>query len=316
MSRLLLTLGETMALLAANEPGPLRHAHELRVRVGGAESNVAIGVRRLGGRAAWIGRVGADELGELVLRTLRSEDVDVRGARVDPGAATSLMIKEQRTATTSRVTYYRDGGPGSRLSSADVEPSVVAGAGVVHLTGITLALSDSASDAVHAAARTARAHGVIVSLDVNYRAALWSAADARAEIDRLLPLVDICFVGHAEARTLGYTGEPVALARALQATGPRTVVVKRGSEGAVAVVEDEVRDVPAVPVPAIDAVGAGDAFAAGYLADLLAGRPAEERLRTAAACGAYAVTTRGDWEALPSRADLALLDHRDGEVLR
>lgn len=316
MSDRLVTIGETMALLAASEPGPLRHAHELRVRVGGAESNVAIGVRRLGARSAWIGRVGADELGELVLRTLRSEDVDVSGARVDDGAATSIMIKEQRLATTSRVTYYRDRGPGSRLSAADVRADVVAAAGVVHLTGITLALSATAREAVHAAACAAREAGVTVSLDVNYRSSLWPAGEARAEIERMLPLVDVCFVGHAEARALGFAGAPAELARALRRTGPSTVVVKLGSRGAVAAVDGDLLDVPAIPVAAVDPVGAGDAFAAGYLAELLAGRPPDERLRTAAACGAYAVTTRGDWEGLPSRDDLALLDARDGEVLR
>ncbi|HEU4657113.1 MAG TPA: sugar kinase [Capillimicrobium sp.] len=316
MSDLLLTMGETLALLTAVETGPLRHAHDLRVGVGGAESNVAIGVRRLGGRAAWIGRVGDDELGELVLRTLRAEGVDVSGARVDARAATSLMLKEQRTATTARVTYYRDGGPGSRLSPADVDPERVAEAGVLHVTGITLALSDSARAAVHAAARSAREAGVTVSLDVNYRSSLWGAGAARAALDELLPFVDVCFVGHGEAVALGYDGEPEEVAGELSGAGPDTVVVKRGSRGAIALADGSLCEVAPFRVPAIDPVGAGDAFAAGYLADLLAGRPLDERLRTAAACGAYAVTARGDWEALPSRADLELLEHPDGKVMR
>jgi 2-dehydro-3-deoxygluconokinase len=316
MSDLLLTMGETMALLAARDPGPLRHAHELHLSVGGAESNVAIGVRRLGGRAAWIGRVGADELGQLVLRTLRAEGVDVAGARVDRTAATSLMIKEQRTATTSRITYYRTGGPGSRLTPADVDASLLAAAGVLHVTGITLALSPNARDAVHAAARSAREAGTLVSLDVNHRASLWTASEARSAVEELLPLVDLCFVGHGEAHDLGYEGDAVDVAQALRSAGPETVIVKLGSRGAVAVFDGIVQEVPAVRVPAVDAVGAGDAFAAGYLAELLAGRPVDERLRTAAACGAYAVTARGDWEALPSREELDLLTSEPGTVLR
>lgn len=316
MSRPLLTLGETLVLLASTEPGPLRHAHELRVRIGGAESNVAIGARRLGVPAAWIGRVGADELGELVLRTLRAESIDVSAAIVDPGSATSLMFKEQRTATTSRVTYYRQQGPGSRLSPDDVDPAVVAAAGALHVTGITLALSDSARDAVFAAARLARQAGVPVSLDVNHRETLWAQEPARAAIEALLPLVDHCFVGHGEAVVLGFHGTPEAVGREIRALGPETVVVKLGARGALAVHDGVAIEVPAVEVPAVDPVGAGDAFAAGYLADLLEGRGLEERLRTAAACGAYAVTSRGDWEALPSRADLALLDHGHGKVMR
>lgn len=316
MSGHVLTIGETLALLAAREAGPLRHAHELRVGVGGAESNVAIGVRRLGFEAAWIGRVGDDELGELVLRTLRAEGVDVSGAITDAAAATSLMIKERRTSTTSRVTYYRDGGPGSRLRPDDVPAGAVAAASALHVTGITLALSESARAAIHAAARTARDAGVAVSLDVNYRAALWPAAEARAAIEALLPLVDHCFVGHEEARALGFEGAPDAVARELSRRGPGVTVVKLGERGAVAVAGGTVHEVAAVEVPALDPVGAGDAFAAGYLADLLAGRPVPERLRTAAACGAFAVTAHGDWEALPSRHDLELLDHRNGKVMR
>ncbi len=316
MSGPLLTVGETLVLLAACEPGPLRHAHALRVGIGGAESNVAIGVRRLGGEAAWIGRVGADELGELVLRTLRAEQVDVSHAVVDEEAATSLMLKEQRTATTSRVTYYRRQGPGARLVPQDVDPAVVAQAGALHLTGITLALSDSACATAFGAARAAHVAGVPVSLDVNYRASLWPADRARDAIETLLPLVDHCFVGHGEAVALGFDGSPADVGRTIRAFGPRTVVVKLGHRGALAVDDSVLQEVPAVSVPAVDPVGAGDAFAAGYLAELLAGRPLEQRLHTAAACGAYAVTSHGDWEALPGREDLELLEHGEGKVMR
>src|SRR3954447_11787725 len=109
---MLVTVGETLVLLAASDPGPLRHARALQVGVGGAESNVAIGVRRLGAEAVWIGRVGCDELGELVLRTLRAERVDVSHAIAEPDVATSLMLRERRTAAATRITYYRRDGPG------------------------------------------------------------------------------------------------------------------------------------------------------------------------------------------------------------
>lgn len=314
--RSLLTIGETLVLLAAPEPGPLRHAHELRLGVGGAESNVAIGVSRLGGRATWVGRVGDDEFGKLILRTLRAEGVDVSGAVVDAGAATSLMLKERRTSDRARVTYYRSDGPGARLEPRDVPSAVVAAAGVLHVTGITLALSRSAYDTVFATVRAARAAGVPVSLDVNHRASLWSAADAREAIEAILPSVDHCFIGHREAAYLGYDGEPAEIGRRLGALGPETVIVKLGARGAVAVEDGVLHEVAPAVVSAIDPVGAGDAFAAGYLAELLEDRPIGERLRTAATCGAYAVTSLGDWESLPERDDLRLLADEPDRVLR
>jgi 2-dehydro-3-deoxygluconokinase len=313
---MLVTIGETLALLACAEPGPMRHAHALRLGVGGAESNVAIGVRRLGVPAEWIGRVGDDELGALVLRTLRAEGVGVDHAVVDPQVATSLMLKERRTAHTARVTYYRAHGPGARLCPADVDAAAIAAADVLHLTGITLALSASARAAAQGAAAAARRAGVAVSFDVNHRSALWSARAARRAVEDILPFVDHLFVGDREAAALGWEGEPEDVAGAMAELGPATVVVKRGGRGAVAVDDGSVHDVAVVPVAAVDPVGAGDAFAAGYLAELIAGRPLDVRLATAARCGAFAVTAHGDWEALPSRADLLLLGRETDEVLR
>ena len=124
----LLAVGETMALLTTAEVGRLRHASSLTLGVAGAESNVAIGARRLGCPAAWVGRVGDDELGELVVSRIRAEGVDVGGVVRDPGAPTSLMLKERRTATMVRVVYYRRGGPGSRLEPGDLDPAQVAAA--------------------------------------------------------------------------------------------------------------------------------------------------------------------------------------------
>jgi 2-dehydro-3-deoxygluconokinase len=316
LSPRLVTVGETLILLYTPESGRLRDANRLRVAVGGAESNVAIAVRRLGCPAEWIGRVGDDEFGELVLRTLRGEGVDVAGVVRDPTVSTSLMIKERRTPDTARVTYYRKHGPGARLRPDDLDEDAIARAAVLHLTGITPALSPSARETVRAAADIALAARVPVSLDVNYRSALWSPAQARAELIDLCRGADHVFVGHAEARVLGFDGDAVTVAQELQELGPGVVVVKRGRRGAVALDGGELIEVEPIPVTSVDPVGAGDAFAGGYLAEMLAGRSPAERLRTAAACGAYAVTGRGDWEALPMRADLEQLEDEPGKVVR
>jgi 2-dehydro-3-deoxygluconokinase len=312
----LLAVGETMALLTAAEVGRLRHASSLTLGVAGAESNVAIGARRLGCPAAWVGRVGDDELGELVVSRIRAEGVDVGGVVRDPGAPTSLMLKERRTATMVRVLYYRRHGPGSRLEPGDLDPARVAAAGVLHLTGITPALGDSARATVGHAIDLAHEAGVPVSFDLNYRSALWSPEQAAAVCRDLAARADIVFAGDDEAELLGLTGDPAGLAEGLAALAAGHAVVKLGDRGAVAAVDGQVHTVEALPVPAVDPVGAGDAFVAGYLAETLAGRPVPERLATAAACGAFAVTVPGDWEGLPTRDELAALGARSGTVQR
>jgi 2-dehydro-3-deoxygluconokinase len=312
----LLAVGETMALLTTAGIGRLRHAATLTLGVAGAESNVAIGARRLGCPAAWVGRVGDDELGELVVSRIRAEGVDVGGVVRDPGAPTSLMFKERRTADIVRVRYYRRNGPGARLEPGDLDPAQVAAAGVLHVTGITPALSDSARAAVEHAVELARAAGVPVSFDLNYRSALWPPDRAAAVCRELAARADLVFAGDDEAELLGLAGDPSDLARGLADLGAGHAVVKLGERGAVAAVDGRVHVVEPVPVRAVDPVGAGDAFVAGYLAETLAGRPVPERLATAAACGAFAVTVPGDWEGLPSRDELAALGRRPGTVQR
>jgi 2-dehydro-3-deoxygluconokinase len=302
------TLGETMGLFRSETVGPLAHTRAAALGIGGAESNVAIGLRRLGRSVAWVGRVGDDSLGELVVRELRAEGVDIFET-VDPGAPTGLMIKERRTATTQQVWYYRDHSAGSRLSHGDVPVEVVQRARVLHITGITPALSASAADAVDCAIEQARAAGALISLDINYRARLWRSSDAGPVMRRLASLADIVFAGEDEAAlVLGHDGPRLAQARAIAELGPTQVIVKCGADGCVALLDDEELTQPALPVGVVDSVGAGDAFVAGYLAELTARASPAERLWTAVRTGAFVCTTPGDWEGAARREDLKLLE--------
>ncbi len=310
----LVTIGETMALLRSPRPGRLRDMSSLRLSAAGSESNVAIGVTRLGHSAAWIGRVGNDELGHLILNRLRGEGVDVSRAQRDD-APTALMFRERRTSHVDRVTYYRRGYAGSRLSPDDLDEHLLRAASVVHLTGITPALSDSARAATYAAAEIARSAGVLVSFDLNYRSALWGPELAGEHLRALATASDIVFAGEDELALLD-PGSPDRAARELSGDGARTVVVKKGSAGAFAVRGDQLFEQAALPVEAVDPVGAGDAFAAGYLCGVFEGRTEPGRLALGAAVGAHAVTVAGDWEGLPDHQDLALLDYPDGTVLR
>jgi 2-dehydro-3-deoxygluconokinase len=302
----LVTLGETMALLCAPRVGLLRHATSLDLSCAGAESNLAIGLSRLGHRSHWIGRVGADEFGALVRRTLAAEGVTGH-IGVDPQAPTGLMVKSRRTESVTQVTYYRSGSAGSRLRPEDVDADLIASARLLHVTGITPALSDSARAAVRRAIEVARRAGVLVSLDLNYRRALWSPERAGAEFEALIRLADLVFAGEDEAALVVSGDSAAELGRGLAALGPAEVLIKRGALGAVAVIGGELLVAPAYPVTSVDPVGAGDAFGAGYLSALLDGEDPAPRLDRASLAGAFAVTVPGDWEGLPSRADLDLL---------
>lgn len=305
------TIGETMVLVSSTIEEPLQHSKHMTLGIGGAESNVAIGLRRLGTDVTWIGKIGEDSAGDLVERELRAEGINVVGVR-DPDAPTALMLKERRSAAETRVWYYRAGNAGSRLGVSDLDPALISGAALLHLTGITPALSESARLMTLEAIRIARAAGVPVSFDLNYRKGLWSH-DAAAEFYRqVVPLVDIVFAGDDEAAiAVGPAASPEHLAQLLVDLGAGQAVIKRGADGALALVDGTITAQKAVPVTVRDTVGAGDAFVAGYLAEYLAGEPVDVCLATAVQVGAYACMAAGDWEGLPRRRELAALSSKE-----
>lgn len=305
------TIGETMALLDSTSTGPLQHTRSLNVGIAGSESNVAIALRRLDIDTTWIGKVGNDPLGDLIVRELSAEAVHVVAPR-DPEAPTALMIKEHRTSADIHVWYYRAANAGSRLRTEDIDPAVIAQADLLHVTGISLALSPTIADAVAAAVRIANANGTLVSFDLNFRSKLWSRDDAAVAYRDMIPLVDFVFAGDEEASiAVGDASSPTLLAERLVALGAREAVIKRGHLGAVAVVDGREHVRAAIPITPLDTVGAGDAFVAGYLADRLLGEPPETCLTTAVTAGAYACLVNGDWEGSPRREELALLGTRD-----
>jgi len=301
----LFTFGESMGVVAADGIGPLAHARTFSFGIGGAESNVAIGVARLGGEATWLGRVGPDTTGALIGRRLA--DAGVRALAIQDTTFTGLMVRYHRSGEFMHVDYHRAGSAGSRLTPADVPVAELRAAGLVHVTGITPALSESCRAAVFQSVETALAAGVPVSLDVNYRSKLWSRLDAATVLRDLVSMVDIVFAGPDEASLFVDDDYPGGLAK----LGPTEVIIKDGGRGCVAQINGERYEVPALPVTVVDPVGAGDAFVAGYLADRLAGEPPSRCLATAIAAGAFAVTVPGDCEGLPDRSELAALTGGD-----
>src|ERR1700761_4701171 len=305
-----LLAGEMMAVLRARQP--LRLGGEMNLSVAGSEGNVAIGLARLGGPVRFTGRGGPGGLGTLVRRTLRAEAVDVAACRTDPDAPTGLFLLEPGPGGRSRAIYHRRGAAGSKFSVADAEAAWDSGVDLLVISGITPALSPGARAATERLLDLARAGGVAVAFLVNHRAALWPDAAAAAQV--LAPLAARATV---ELALIGRPGAAEAdTAVALLAAGVAEVVVTRGAASATCWASGRSFDQKAVPVAAVDTVGAGDAFAAGYLTARREGRPVPDRLAFAARVAAFAVAAHGDWEGLPTQRDVALLDLEDGGTLR
>ncbi|MFI0901341.1 sugar kinase [Streptomyces sp. NPDC020983] len=307
-----LTFGEAMASLRT--PGPLRLGGAAQLSVAGSESNVAIGLARLGHDVAWAGVVGDDEPGALVRRTLRAEGVGTRFVRTAAGAFTGFVAFDRPAYDITRVSYHRAGSAGSTLTADECVAALTAAApALLHLTGITPALSPTAREATLTAARTARAAGVRVTFDVNHRARLWSRAQAEPVLRELIASVDTVFASEDELPLLSPSADPAA---DLLARGVAEVVVTAGAAGARCHTPDGTVSRPALPVTVVDSVGAGDAFVSGYLSAVLDALPPQDRLTRATASGAFCVGGRGDWESLPTRDDLALLARGPGHAAR
>jgi len=300
------TFGEAMVSLRS--AGPLTVPGTLTARIAGAESTVAIGLARLGHEVRWVSRVGDDAYGSVLLRTLRGERVDVSGVEVDPARPTGLMIAAARTADTTAVTYYRAGSAASAISRADV--ARLGPARILHVSGITPALSASAAEALRVAVGSGGYS--LVSLDVNFRSRLWSREQAAATLRPLLPHLSLVIGSEDELPLLAGGGAAELAAHGLE------VVEKRGARGAAVwpASAAEAIEVPAIPVTAIDVLGAGDAFTAGYLSGVLEDLSPVERLVRGTKVAAFCVSTAGDYEGLPTRAELDGLQLSEVVTLR
>jgi len=295
-------VGETMAVLSPMDARPLERQTALALSVGGAESNVAGALAALGHRASWLSRVGDDPLGRRVLDDLATRGVDISAVRTDPERATGVYFKEPGPNATSTY-YYRRGSAASAMEPGLARLPLLSRARVLHLSGITAALSASCADLLTEIICRRSEPGPIVSFDVNYRPALWRR---RSDAGRLLlefaRNADLVFVGRDEAESLWDTRKAGEV-RDLIGAGP-VVVVKDAGQGATAYANGEEVFVPAPACDVVERVGAGDAFAAGYLAALLEGRDVAARLRLGHLVAVATLTTRHDVPAVPDRGVL------------
>lgn len=299
------TLGETMVLFTAESDGRLRYATRFVRSAGGAESNFAISLTRLGLRTGWVSRVGDDEFGAYLLSFLRGEGVDVSRVVLDRERPTGVFFKERAQGGDARVFYYRAHAAASALTPADLDREYLTSARHLHLTGITLALGTTCRDTVLEAMRIAQGAGVPVSFDCNVRLSLMDADQWRVALRPCVAAADTLFVTVEEAELLCGPGTVEEVARCLLDLGPRVVVVKQGGLGAWIATRSESFHEPAQPVVAVvNNHGAGDAFAAGFVGGSMLGWDLHQSSRLAAVLGAAAVTVSGNTEGLPTLREI------------
>jgi 2-dehydro-3-deoxygluconokinase len=300
----LVTLGEVLLRLAIPSPTRFETARQLDLQLGGAEANVAAACARLGLRTAWISALPANPWGERIRRELTGHGVDCAYVRMTEGARVGVYFLEYGVPPRPvRVLYDRRDSAFARLTAAQVDWEPVRTARMVHLTGITPALGEAPRSLVE----RALAEASTVSLDINYRATLWSPAEARAFLEPVLTRVRYLFIGHGEAQTLfGFAGSPEETLDGLARLAPKaTISLQRGEEGSTVLDGGRLLRPSHRPVvQVVDPIGAGDAYAAGFLWATLRGRGLQEAVDAGTAVAAIKCSTWGDI-ALVSPQDVA-----------
>ncbi|MEX3961257.1 sugar kinase [Paraburkholderia sp. EG286B] len=273
---------------------------------GGDTSNFAIAAARQGARTGFVSAVGDDHFGRLLTDLWTREGVDTSTVRVDAMAPTGVYFVSHGPAGHA-FGYLRKGSAASRYTPRDLPLDIIAAARVLHLSGISVAISDSACDAALAAVEHARANGVRVSFDTNLRLKLWPLARARAVMNEVLRLTDICLPSWDDVAVLTGLDDRDAILDYLLARGARVIALKLGKDGAYVATPDERRVVPGHVVAAVDATGAGDCFGGAFVARLAAGDDPFAAARYANAAAALSTLGFGAVAPIPYREDVERL---------
>lgn len=309
MSRTLdvVTFGEAMVMLVADKAGPLEEVQVFYKRTAGAETNVAIGLARLGLNVGWASRLGADSMGRYLLSELQNEGIDCSYVLSDPGQRTGMLFKGRvMDGSDPPVEYHRQGSAASQMCVEDIDEAWLCGARHLHSTGVFAAISENCYEVSRRAMALMRAAGKTVSFDPNLRPTLWASTETmRAGINQLACAADWVFPGLEEGYVLTGQDTPEGIARFYREQGALLVVVKLGDQGAYFDHDDEQGYIPGSPVEnVVDTVGAGDGFAVGVISALLEGQPLRRAVKRGAWIGARAVQVLGDTEGLPTRQEL------------
>lgn len=309
------TFGETMALMMPTGTKGIEYSAQFGKSFGGAETNVAIGISRLGHRVGWFGRLGDDPFGRMIRKSLRGEGVDVSKVELSKDEPTGLMLREA-VAGKSSVYYYRNHSAASAMLPQHIDAEYISQAKILHVTGITAALSLNCRESLIESMRIAREAGVKVCFDPNLRLKLWSIEEARPVLLELAEHADYFLPGLDELHLLYDTEDFVQIINKLKKLNAISIV-KGGDNETYIVEDDKVTSVPYFKVERIiDTVGAGDGFCAGFIAAILKDYNHTEAVRLGNLIGSLVIQFEGDWEALPTWEEIEAILHNKKHIER
>jgi len=294
------TFGESMVLFSPDSTGPLRYVQNFNKSIAGAESNVAIALARLGHKVGWFSKLGNDEFGRYIQSIIRGEGVDVSNVILDAEKSTGILFKERFMHSNPNVYYYRRDSAASTLKPEEIDGAYIKSAKILHITGITPALSKSCRETVFKAIEIAKQNNVLVSFDPNIRLKLWSAKEAVPVLLEIAKKADIIFPGIEEGEMLLGLNTPEDISRKFMDMGCSLVAVKLGEKGCYICNKEEAHYVNGYTIEnPQDTVGAGDGFAAGFLSGLIGKLSLKECGEYANGVGAMAILVKGDMEGYP-----------------
>lgn len=300
-----ITIGDAMVAMCPKEKGPILFCNTFERKIGGAELNVAIGCARLGLKSGWISRLGQDDFGKHILKTVRGEGIDTSQIELVEGYQTSVYFREVMANGDSRSFYYREKSPTSTMTAESLDENYFRNSKVLHITGVFPSINDNNKEILLKAVELAKKNNLLISFDPNIRLKMWTKSQAREFINKFLSEVDILLVGDEEISILIDEEDTNEAIKKFHDMGIDKVVVKRGAKGAIGSDGSNIYDVSAIkPKALIDTVGAGDGFAAGFLSAYLKGDSFEESIEFANAVGSLVVGIEGDNEGLPYYEDV------------
>ena len=318
MNRELITLGEAMIVFIAENEGEFTEIEHFSKGIAGAELNVSIGLSRLGHKVSYITRLGNDVFGNYIEDVLNKEGILSDNFIIDSEYSTGFYFKTKVKDGDPEVHYFRKNSAASQLTRKDIEATDFSGAKILHITGITAALSKDSLDAVYAAIDKARENNMLITFDPNIRVQLWKSKEYMIEtLNDIASKCDVILPGIKEGNILTGKQTKEEIADFYLSNGAKAVVIKNGASGAYLKTSDEEKIVPGFKVDhVVDTVGAGDGFATGVLSGLLDGGSYEDALVKGNAIGALMVTSKEDNAILPTQEELKsfIMSHKRYEI--
>ncbi|WP_458207190.1 bifunctional 2-dehydro-3-deoxygluconokinase/2-dehydro-3-deoxygalactonokinase [Haladaptatus sp. NG-SE-30] len=314
----LVTFGETMLRLSPPDRERIESTATLELRAAGAESNVAVAAHRLGADALWASKLPDSPLGRRVIAGLRQYGIDTDVAWSDDGRQGTYYLEHGSDPRGTNVIYDRSDAAVTTTLPTDLPLESIRNARTFYTSGITPALSSTLESTVSEVLAEAQDAGTTTAFDMNYRSKLWSPAEARATMTDLFPTIDVLVTAERDAReVLDRAGDAEEIATGLAADWDfDTVIVTRGSAGALALHDGEVTTQSAFDTETVDPIGTGDAFVGAFLACRLDGEDIQTALEYGAATAALKRTIPGD-VAVVTRAEVeGVIDAERDDISR